>query len=92
MLIIVTVIAAAIICVVLIVIFSRHVDYPTVFPPRPTRPEKRAGNRAETFITREICSILRRDDILLSNVEAEYDGKITELDNVIINKTCTRKR
>ena len=47
---------------------------------------KRAGIRGEEAATRAIESVLREDDQLLTNVSIEYDGKSTELDNVVVNK------
>ncbi len=48
--------------------------------------QKRAGIRGEKFATKLIRETLNDDDILLCNVRISYDGKKTELDNVILNK------
>ncbi len=48
--------------------------------------EKRAGRRGESFATDQIRHVLREDDVLLTNVEISFDGRRTELDNLIINK------
>nr|WP_298876523.1 nuclease-related domain-containing protein [uncultured Mogibacterium sp.] len=48
--------------------------------------EKRAGIRGEKFATKLIRETLNDNDILLCNVRISYDGKKTELDNVILNK------
>ena len=49
-------------------------------------PEKRAGRKGEITATKLIRSVLREGDCLLSNVRVSYGEKITELDNVIINR------
>ena len=46
---------------------------------------RRAGRRGEHFASRLISEVLNDRDILLTNVKLSYDGKRTELDNVIIN-------
>ena len=46
---------------------------------------RRAGRRGEHFASRLISEVLNDWDILLTNVKLSYDGKRTELDNVIIN-------
>ncbi len=48
-------------------------------------PQKVAGEMAEVGVKRQIEKILHEDDVLLNNVSIEYQGKIAELDNVIIN-------
>ena len=58
-----------------------------VEPPRPYEPpQKRAGRLGEEYGTGKISSVLRDGDTLLTNVEVSYEGKETELDNVIVNK------
>ena len=47
---------------------------------------KRAGILGEEAAERIIRSVLRDDDILLTNINIEYNGKPAELDNVIVNK------
>ncbi len=46
---------------------------------------RRAGRRGEHFASRLISEVLDDRDVLLTNVKLSYDGKPTELDNVIIN-------
>ena len=46
---------------------------------------RRAGRRGEHFASRLISEVLDDQDILLTNVKLSYDGKRTELDNVIVN-------
>ncbi len=46
---------------------------------------RRAGRRGEHFASRLISEVLDDRDILLTNVKLSFDGKPTELDNVIIN-------
>ena len=46
---------------------------------------RRAGRRGEHFASRLISEVLDDRDILLTNVKLSYDGKRTELDNVIVN-------
>ena len=46
---------------------------------------RRAGRRGEHFASHLISEVLDDRDILLTNVKLSYDGKRTELDNVIIN-------
>lgn len=48
-------------------------------------PEKQAGRMGERIATAVISEVLREDDFLLTNVPVFFDGKQTELDNVIIN-------
>lgn len=48
-------------------------------------PEKQAGRMGERIATAVISEVLREEDTLLTNVPVYYDGKQTELDNVIIN-------
>ena len=48
-------------------------------------PEKKAGNRGERIARDQIREVLRDGDKLFSNVPISYDGKNTELDNVIVN-------
>lgn len=48
--------------------------------------QRRAGIKGEKFATKLIRDTLHADDTLLCNVRISYDGKKTELDNVILNK------
>lgn len=45
-----------------------------------------AGRQGEKFATTIIKEVLREGDYLFTNVSVEYDGKETELDNVIVNR------
>ncbi|MBQ6755522.1 MAG: NERD domain-containing protein [Oscillospiraceae bacterium] len=47
---------------------------------------KRAGNRGERYARRVIKGVLRPGDRAFHNVKISFDGKRTELDNVIVNK------
>ena len=49
-------------------------------------PARKAGREAEHYATGIIQQAINDDDVLLTNVEVEYNGQRTELDNVIINK------
>lgn len=49
-------------------------------------PVKAEGNRGERWAAEVISSVLREDDHLFTNVQISYDGKDTELDNVVVNK------
>lgn len=65
--------------------FYKH-DYdctPRVFEPEEKR---RVGRHGELIATNIIKKVLREDDFLFTNVPVSYDGKRTELDNVIVNK------
>ena len=48
--------------------------------------QKRAGIRGEKFTSKLIRETLRNDDTLLCNVRISFEGKKTEIDNVILNK------
>lgn len=52
-----------------------------------TSPEKRAGINGEKYATYEIKKCLDSDDLLLTNVCVEFNGKRAELDNLIINRS-----
>lgn len=49
-------------------------------------PVRVAGRKGEKAAKKIISTVLRKGDILLNNVELNYEGKKTELDNVIVNK------
>ena len=49
-------------------------------------PERRAGHRGEIIATDSIKRVLREGDYLLTNVSISYDGRLAELDNVVVNK------
>lgn len=46
---------------------------------------ERAGRKGEIFATQIIDEILNEKDVLLTNINMSFEGKDTELDNVIIN-------
>lgn len=48
--------------------------------------QKRAGREGEEIAYSYIKEVLTEEDIILRNVELEYDGKECECDNIIINK------
>ena len=50
------------------------------------RAEKRAGRRGERIATEVIKGVLREGDYLFTNISVSYDGKRTELDDVVVNK------
>ena len=60
--------------------FFSKTDYTTI-----ESAEKRAGRQGERFASQVIREILNEKDVLLTNVKIAYEGKKTELDNVIIN-------
>ncbi len=72
--------AIFIVAIIIIVVKKRHASV-TVDEP----PEKRAGRQGEKIATDMIKQYLNDDDHILSNVEVVYKGRMTELDNVIIN-------
>ena len=49
-------------------------------------PERRAGRIGEQRASDMIRSVLRADDRLFTNVNISFDGRRTELDNVVVNK------
>ena len=49
-------------------------------------PEKAAGRRGEVIASGYIKYVLRAGDWLLTNVSVSFEGRQTELDNVIINR------
>lgn len=54
---------------------------------KPVTPlEKRAGNYGEKVARDIICKSLTEEDKLFTNISFEYDGRLTELDNIIVNK------
>lgn len=60
-----------------------RVDFP---PVELEAPERRAGRRGEKIAANLIRTVLREEDRLFTNVEVSFNGKTTELDNVIVNK------
>ena len=73
------VIIASVIAV--IVVSLKNISAEPYEPPR-----MRAGRDGEYEAFGIIKSVMRDDDSLFSNVEIAYDGKQTELDNVIVNR------
>ena len=47
--------------------------------------QKRAGRHGERIATHVISEVLNGNDVLFTNVCLSYEGKETELDNVIVN-------
>lgn len=46
---------------------------------------KRAGRKGEIFATQIIKEVLKENDVLFTNVKVSFEGKDSELDNIIIN-------
>ena len=70
--------------VIALIIYAFVVYWPEA--PDEDALARMAGEQGEELATRRINRALNEDDVLLTNIEIEYDGKKTELDNVIINK------
>lgn len=70
--------------VIALIIYAFVVYWPET--PDEDALARMAGEQGEELATRRINRALNEDDVLLTNIEIEYDGKKTELDNVIINK------
>lgn len=49
-------------------------------------PHEEAGRYGEHVITKRIQTVLKDDDLLFTNINIDYEGKATELDNLIVNK------
>ncbi len=81
---IVAILLVAVLVVVLVVTISR-MDFSGSDSFYIESDIKRAGRRGEQFANTVIREILKEGDVLLSNVRLSYDGKNTELDNLIIN-------
>lgn len=73
------IILLAIIVIILIIVTWLNVDL-------AQSEQKRAGIRGEKFTIKLIRETMRNDDILLCNVRISFEGKKTEIDNVILNK------
>ena len=95
----VIIILALLATIVLLYIFTRPSkpdDHKPGFPPKPSYrnpapvstvpPEKVIGRKGELVVTDKIRTILRDDDLLFTNVPITYQDKVTELDNVIVNR------
>jgi hypothetical protein len=75
------IIAIALFLTALLWAFVNRNDGLSIFDP----PEKQAGRRGEHIVTNIIQEILESGDVLLTNVEVEYEGQLAELDDVVIN-------
>ena len=75
------VIGAIIVLIIFIIYAASKSDSFTIEPPH-----RAAGRRGEHIAARYISSVLREDDAYYTNVSIAFDGKPTELDNVIVNK------
>lgn len=78
----------AILVVAIIIVIAENNNGPNQYGPRNIfePDEKRYGRQGERTATNVIQQILRKDDYLFTNVPISYNGKNTELDNVIVNK------
>lgn len=68
-------VAAIVVILIILIVFSRK-----------RNAGRAAGKAGEKYASRVIRSVLRGGDRLYTNVAVSYDGKPTELDNVIVNK------
>ncbi len=75
------VIGVIIVLIIFIIYAASKSDSFTIEPPH-----RAAGRQGEHIATRYISSVLREDDAYYTNVSIAFDGKPTELDNVIVNK------
>lgn len=76
------IIAIIVAAVIAIVIALKNADLTgTIFEPG----NRRAGRKGEEAATNIIRQVLHADDLLFTNVSISYDGKPTELDNVVVN-------
>lgn len=78
----------AILVIAIIIVIAENNNGPNQYGPRNIfePDEKRYGRQGERTATNVIQQILRKDDYLFTNVPISYNGKNTELDNVIVNK------
>ena len=93
------IIIAGIIAIAIILRIMTREDFGSETPDRPephestftrpdyTPPERRAGMRGEAIAEEVIRSVLRPEDVLLTNVGIEFEEKLAELDCVVVN-TC----
>lgn len=72
--------AIFIVAIIIIAVKGKHASLPLEEPP-----EKRAGTQGEKIATDIIRQYLDENDRLITNVVVTYKGRMTELDNVIIN-------
>lgn len=76
------IIALIVFLIIVIVAIAKKVDFTgTIFEPG----NRRAGREGEEAASNIIKSVLHEGDLLFTNVIVSYDGKLTELDNVIVN-------
>lgn len=82
--------ALAILILIIVVVIIVAVAFGTSDSTKPPwifeAPEKRAGRRGEYAVTNAIKSVLREGDYLFTNISISFDGQLTELDNVVVNK------
>ena len=71
-----------VIVAVIVAIIKKSPNHPWIFEGS----QRRAGRIGEERATNAICSVLRENDRLFTNVEIAYDDKPAELDNVIVNQ------
>lgn len=84
---IIAIVAMAIVILVIIIVIDRDNKKPPTYEPWIFEtPEKRAGRQGEHIATDIIKSVLREEDYLFTNVSVSYNGKCTELDNIVVNK------
>ena len=75
------IVALVIAAVIAIIIALKNADLTgTIFEPG----NRRAGRKGEEAATNIIRQVLHADDLLFTNVSISYDGKPTELDNVVV--------
>lgn len=74
------------ICLFLIIAISFFVFLFRVKTRDTISPQKRAGRYGEIAVSDILRQALVASDILLTNVTLTFDGRVTELDNVIINE------
>lgn len=78
----IAVIALFVVFIVIIVAVVKNGDFTgTIFEPG----NRRAGRKGEEAATNIIRQVLHEEDMLFTNVSISYDGKPTELDNVVVN-------
>ena len=72
--------AIFIVAVIIITVKGRHAAIPV-----EDTPERRAGSQGEKIAADIIRQYLNEDDRLITNAVVVYKGRMTELDNVVIN-------
>ena len=82
--------ALAILLLIIIVVIIVAVAFGASDSTKPPwifeAPEKRAGRHGEYAVTNAIKSVLREGDYLFTNISISFEGQLTELDNVLVNK------